>query len=91
MTIKLDDIMAALPTKRRAWVAVRAMALTTLKGLHKAAEQTPRKFSRNTWGGARHTSSPGKAQRHAALHAVPSCAKHGRQASVGSSIFQSPA
>ena len=40
MARKLDDIMAALPAKRRAQVNDRAMALATLKDLRKAAEQT---------------------------------------------------
>jgi DNA-binding XRE family transcriptional regulator len=40
MARKLDDIMAALPAKRRAQVNERAMALATLKDLRKAAEQT---------------------------------------------------
>jgi DNA-binding XRE family transcriptional regulator len=40
MARKLDDIMAALPAKRRGQVNDRAMALATLKDLRKAAEQT---------------------------------------------------
>ena len=40
MAKKLDDIMAALPAKRRAQINDRAMALATLKDLRKAAEQT---------------------------------------------------
>ena len=40
MARKLDDIMAALPAKRRAQINDRAMALATLKDLRKAAEQT---------------------------------------------------
>ena len=42
MTIKLDDIMAALPTQRRARIEGRVMELATLKVLRKAAE-APRK------------------------------------------------
>ena len=40
MARKLDDIMAALPAKRRARINDRAMELATLKDLRKAAEQT---------------------------------------------------
>ena len=40
MAKKLDDIMAALPAKRRAQINDRAMELATLKDLRKAAEQT---------------------------------------------------
>ena len=40
MAKKLDDIMAALPAKRRARIEKRAMALATLKDLRLAAEQT---------------------------------------------------
>jgi DNA-binding XRE family transcriptional regulator len=40
MARKLDDIMAALPAKRRALINDRAMELATLKDLRKAAEQT---------------------------------------------------
>ena len=40
MARKLDDIMSALPTKRRAQINDRAMELATLKDLRKAAEQT---------------------------------------------------
>jgi DNA-binding XRE family transcriptional regulator len=40
MAKKLDDIMAALPAKRRAQINGRAMELATLKDLRKAAEQT---------------------------------------------------
>jgi DNA-binding XRE family transcriptional regulator len=40
MARKLDDIMAALPAKRRSRINVRAMELATLKDLRKAAEQT---------------------------------------------------
>jgi DNA-binding XRE family transcriptional regulator len=40
MARKLDDIMAALPAKRRALMNDRAMELATLKDLRKAAEQT---------------------------------------------------
>lgn len=40
MTKKLDDIMAALPAKRRVQINDRAMELATLKDLRKAAEQT---------------------------------------------------
>ena len=40
MARKLDDIMAALPAKRRAQINDRAMELATLKDLRKAAEQT---------------------------------------------------
>ena len=40
MARKLDDIMAALPAKRRARINERAMELVTLKDLRNAAEQT---------------------------------------------------
>ena len=40
MAKKLDDIMAALPAKRRTRIEKRAMALATLKDLRLAAEQT---------------------------------------------------
>jgi len=40
MARKLDDIMAALPAKRRSRINDRAMELATLKDLRKAAEQT---------------------------------------------------
>ncbi len=40
MAKKLDDIMAAMPAKRRARIERRAMELATLKDLRKAAEQT---------------------------------------------------
>ena len=40
MAKKLDDIMAALPAKRRAQINDRAMELATLKDLRKAAEQS---------------------------------------------------
>ena len=40
MAQKLDDILAALPAKRRAKIEGRAMELATLKDLRKAAEQT---------------------------------------------------
>jgi len=40
MARKLDDIMSALPAKRRAQINDRAMELATLKDLRKAAEQT---------------------------------------------------
>jgi DNA-binding XRE family transcriptional regulator len=40
MARKLDDIMAALPAKRRVQINDRAMELATLKDLRKAAEQT---------------------------------------------------
>ena len=40
MAKKLDDIMAALPAKRRVQINDRAMELATLKDLRKAAEQT---------------------------------------------------
>jgi len=40
MAKKLDDIMAALPAKRRAQINDRAMELATLKDLRKAAEKT---------------------------------------------------
>jgi DNA-binding XRE family transcriptional regulator len=40
MARKLDDIMAAMPAKRRARIDDRAMELATLKDLRKAAEQT---------------------------------------------------
>jgi len=40
MAKKLDDIMAAMPAKRRARIEDRAMELATLKDLRKAAEQT---------------------------------------------------
>ena len=42
MTIKLDDIMAALPAQRRSRIEGRVMELATLKVLRKAAE-APRK------------------------------------------------
>ena len=40
MAKKLDDIMTAMPAKRRARIEDRAMELATLKDLRKAAEQT---------------------------------------------------
>lgn len=40
MARKLDDLMAALPAKRRARIEHRAMELATLKDLRKAAELT---------------------------------------------------
>ena len=40
MATKLDDIMAALPAKRRSRINDREMELATLKDLRKAAEQT---------------------------------------------------
>jgi DNA-binding XRE family transcriptional regulator len=40
MAKKLDDMMAALPAKRRTRIEKRAMALATLKDLRLAAEQT---------------------------------------------------
>ena len=40
MARKLDDLMAAMPVKRRAKINDRAMELATLKDLRKAAEQT---------------------------------------------------
>ena len=40
MARKLDDIMAALPAKRRSRINDRAMELATLKDLRKVAEQT---------------------------------------------------
>lgn len=40
MARKLDDVMAALPAKRRAKVEERAMELATLKDLRQAVEQT---------------------------------------------------
>jgi DNA-binding XRE family transcriptional regulator len=40
MARKLDDIMTAMPAKRRARIDERAMELATLKDLRKAAEQT---------------------------------------------------
>jgi transcriptional regulator with XRE-family HTH domain len=40
MARKLDDVMAALPAKRRQRVEQRAMELATLKDLRKAAAQT---------------------------------------------------
>jgi DNA-binding XRE family transcriptional regulator len=40
MSRKLDDLMAAMPVKRRAKINDRAMELATLKDLRKAAEQT---------------------------------------------------
>jgi DNA-binding XRE family transcriptional regulator len=40
MAKKLDDIMAALPAKRRTRIEKRAMTLATLKDLRLAAEQT---------------------------------------------------
>ena len=45
MTIKLDDIMAALPTQRRARIEGRVMELATLKVLRKAAEAPPKDLS----------------------------------------------
>ena len=40
MTKKLDDVMAALPAKRRAKVEQRAQDLASLKDLRQAVEQT---------------------------------------------------
>ena len=40
MARKLDDIMAAMPAKRRTRIDNHAMELATLKHLRKAAEQT---------------------------------------------------
>jgi transcriptional regulator with XRE-family HTH domain len=40
MAKKLDDVMAALPAKRRAKVEQRAQELATLKELRQAVEQT---------------------------------------------------
>jgi DNA-binding XRE family transcriptional regulator len=40
MAKKLDDIMAALPAKRRTRIEKRAMTLATLKDLRLAAEHT---------------------------------------------------
>lgn len=40
MAKKLDDVMAALPAKRRAKIEKRAMELATLKDLRQAVEKT---------------------------------------------------
>ncbi|MFA7269222.1 MAG: helix-turn-helix domain-containing protein [Sterolibacterium sp.] len=40
MARKLDDVMAALPAKRRAKIEQRAQELATLKDLRQAVEQT---------------------------------------------------
>ena len=40
MARKLDDVMAALPKKRRQRVEARALELATLKDLRQAAQQT---------------------------------------------------
>jgi len=40
MPRKLDDVMAALPAKRRAKIERRAQELATLKDLRRAAEKT---------------------------------------------------
>ena len=40
MARKLDDVMAALPQKRRLRIEARALELATLKDLRQAAQQT---------------------------------------------------
>jgi len=45
MTIKLDDIMAALPTQRRARIEGRAMKLATPKNLRKVVEASRKDLS----------------------------------------------
>lgn len=40
MARKLDDVMAALPQKRRLRIEARALELATLKDLREAAQQT---------------------------------------------------
>ena len=39
MTQNLDDVLAALPAKRRAKIETRAMELATLKGTRNAADK----------------------------------------------------